>query len=144
MDQYIDFTNAKNGGLLVCEDVQGVRGSSFTARILWRSGPVPVPAVNFDLKLPNGVTLGSVTAGPAATSANKQVQGNVVSGNIKIIVFGINQTEIQTGHLATISMFISPTAFPGFQPLDILGFAFSDAQGSAAKGFCLSGGVTIL
>lgn len=60
--------------------------------------------------LPVGLTFNSVTAGSAAIAAGKTLTSAPITGGVRIMLFGVNQTLIGSGSLGTIQLGIATTA----------------------------------
>lgn len=143
VDEFLDLINASKGGVLICGDVSAIRSTSVTLPIRWRSGAIPVSAMNFDISLPLGVSFGGATPGSVLIQAQKQVLTNIVNGALRVLIFGPNQTEIKGGLLTEIQLQVGASAFQSFQCLAVLNVAFSTPAGFPAKAFAISGGLTI-
>lgn len=146
VSDFVLFVNADRGALLVCEDVAAGRGTSVEVKIKWRQTSLSESAFQFDLILPAGVTFGSIRTGQALLDAQKSIQHALLNNGtaFRVLVFGLNTNEIPDGEIAIVTLNVANNAFPGFHPLDLAGFVFSGAQGTSAKGFAVSGGISIL
>jgi hypothetical protein len=85
-------------------------------------------AVQADFTFSSSFTVTGAAIGPAGTAAGKSVSINNVNGVTKFIVFGLNQTPIGPGVLATLS--VSSTAPPGIYPITLTNLVASDPVGN--------------
>jgi hypothetical protein len=95
---------------------------------LTKASGVSVSALSFDVSFDaNRLTFNQATVGDAALAAGKQVASSIVAeGTLRVIVFGVNQTDIGEGKVTYLSFDIDGNAASGVIPL-----TFSNAAGAA-------------
>lgn len=110
----LSATNETQAVLLVAGIVSGASGSQVTVPVTIIPGQFVPTAIQADFLLPPGVTFVSATAGPAATSAGKNIQTAVITGGVRLLVVGLNQTVMSQGVVATLSLTLGPnkTTYP--------------------------------
>lgn len=113
--------------------VSGTQGTAVNLPVYLKEGTKQVAGVQFDLTIPAGITVASVTPGIAAQAANKSAQGNPVGSNYRILVFGLNQTAISSGPVAIVRLNINPIAALGKRAISILNLSGTDPTGSAVS-----------
>lgn len=104
-------------------------------------GGTEVTGLNFDLNFDaNQLTVQNVSAGSAASSANKSVSwASPSSGAVRVIVFGLNQTPIPNGTVATVTFNVKSSTSPGNSALSLSGATATDSDGGGIS-LSLSGG----
>jgi len=123
--------------------VNGTKGTSINLPVYIKSGTRPVSSVQFDAILPAGITPLSVTPGIAAQAANKSAQGNIIQGGAyRIIIFGINQTEIPSGPVAIIRVSIAGNV-SGKKDISIINISGSDPVGQVVPLASKNGYITV-
>lgn len=135
--------NLTNGSFLALGRLVGIRGGSVNMPVLFFKGKGSVAAVQFDVTIPAGLTFQSVTVGAAATAAGKQVSSNPITGGVRVLVFGINQTLIGSGVLATLVLGVSAGAAVAPASLGIVGVTASNAAGTSVQITASTGTVSI-
>jgi len=132
-------TNATQCGILVGSIMTAHAGDTIAYNIGWIPGPSKIAALQADVMLSSGVTVLSMTAGPAATAAGKTVS---FSGNPNnpVIVFGLNQTPIGDGNIVIATLKLDPSIGPGLYPVVFSNPVASDPLGSA-KPMCVTSGL---
>jgi hypothetical protein len=91
------------------------------------------------------ITAITVTAGSAATAADKSINCNTTGpGQYTCIAVGMNATTIPAGALATVSLAVSATTSATSTAIQILNVAAADATGSPVAAAGSSGTVMIL
>ena len=85
----------------------GFSGANVDIVVSYSSGDTPVSSLQFELTLPPSAGYVSTVTGAAAVAAGKSVTGNAVPGGVRLLLFGLNQTAIGTGTLATIRFSIA-------------------------------------
>ncbi len=99
--------------MLAVSKVTGMPSSPADLTLSFTSGTIPVSTVLLDLSLPASLAFESATMGPAAAGAGKTVQSNPLPGGVRVLIFGLNQTPIATGVLATLRLNISASSVLG-------------------------------
>jgi hypothetical protein len=84
----------------------------------------------------------TIAAGPATTSANKQLSCSSSAGSATCILWGLNDTTVSTGVLATVSLPINHTTDSSSQ-LQLASSAAADSSGSSLGTSATGGTVTI-
>ncbi|HXP87132.1 MAG TPA: IPT/TIG domain-containing protein [Bryobacteraceae bacterium] len=84
----------------------------------------------------------TIAAGPAATGANKQLSCSNSAGSATCILWGLNDTTVSTGVLATVTLPINHTTDSSSQ-LQLTGNAAADPSGSTLATSATGGTVTI-
>jgi chitodextrinase len=93
-------------------------------------GATGVSTLQFDLQLPAALSFSSVTAGSAATAAGKSASGSIVTGGVRVLIFGLNQTTIGTGAVAVVNLTIAGGTGPGSLAVGITNITASDPTGT--------------
>jgi chitodextrinase len=128
---------------LVVGSVTGAPGASVDLQVSFTAGATAVSGLQFDLSLPAGVSYVSVTTGSAATAAGKNAQASAVSGGVRVLVFGLNQTPIALGPLAVIRLSITTGTAAGTWPVGITNIVASDPGGTAVLSNGTNGSVIV-
>lgn len=104
-------------------------GSLVVLPVILSTGSQPISSLQFDLDLPVGVSTDTVIAGSSATSAQKQITTNMVNGDLRVIVSGLNQTAIPSGPVALIGLRLAPSLPTGSFPMNLVNVVASDPSG---------------
>lgn len=114
--------------------------------VQYRADLAKVSAFQFDLQYDRKVISNiSATLGPAAAAAGKTLASAVLSnGNIRYLVFGLNQTVIGDGAVITLKITIAPEAESGAYPLEMLNAVASNPNGIAVPIKVSSGRVVVI
>lgn len=131
-------TNETQAVLLTAGIVSGPAGFNVTVPVTIIPGQFQPSAVQADFLLPSGVTFVSATAGPASTEAAKSIQTAVITGGVRLLVFGLNQTTIGQGVVADLTFTIGPNKT--IYPIDTVGIVASDGTGNTIPA-CGTGGL---
>jgi hypothetical protein len=127
--------------------VGGVMTASPGGTIDWPLTLVPstfsVTGLQADIVIPSSFTVVSVTEGPAATAAGKTVSSNVVNGMERILVFGLNQTPIGLGVVATVQFRVDSATPSRICPISFVDPVASDASGNTILFSAESGSVEV-
>ena len=118
-------------------------GRSVEISVTLTPGATPVSMIQFDLVLPDALSLLSVTAGAAASAAAKTVQGVAKGRTVRVIVFGLNQTPIDSGAVAALRMSIASGTAPGELPLGLSGIVASSPTAEPVATTSTNGAVTV-
>ena len=89
-------------------------GSGAKAGVAYRARRSALSALQFDLQYDQNILAVSVAAGDAAVAAGKVLTTVVLpTGNLRVVIFGFNQTVIADGNLADLRIQVSASASPG-------------------------------
>src|SRR2546422_7188638 len=91
----------------------GNAGAAVNLLVTFTPGSTAVSTLQFDLTFPSALSYVSVSTGSAATTVGKSASGNVISGGVRILIFGLNQNAIGSGSIATVSLNIAGGTAPG-------------------------------
>ena len=114
---------------LCLEKAIGIAGTTVSVPVSISTGSVGISSIQFDLGYGAGVSSDTVTIGPAAQSAGKSLQSNFVDGRVRVLVFGLNQSVIQSGVVAIAKLRLSAFLPAGDIPVTLSAVTASDAQG---------------
>ncbi|MDE2018926.1 MAG: peptidoglycan-binding protein [Patescibacteria group bacterium] len=123
--------------------VSGEVGSSVVLPVNFASGTTDVSSLQFDLALPTGVVYASVAGGAVATAAGKDAVASAISGGLRILVAGLNQTPISSGPLASITLNLVSGLSAGQYALTPSNVVFSDPNGNAVTPNGQPGNLTV-
>lgn len=104
-------------------------GSLVTLPVSLSTGSQSISSLQFDLDLPAGVTSDTVAQGASTIAAQKQVSSNIVNGDLRVIVSGLNQTTIPSGSVALITLRLASTLPTGTFPMTLSNVVASDPAG---------------
>ena len=123
--------------------VTGGAGGTVDLPVTFTAGATDVSAVQFDLTFPSALSYLSVTTGSAAAAASKSASASAISGGARVLLFGLNQTAIGSGSIATVRLDIADGATPGALAVGITGIVASDPDGAAVATNGSGGSVTV-
>lgn len=112
-----------------CHAAPAPAGSLVTLPVTLSTGSQPISALQFDLDLPVGVSTESVTTGSSAIAAQKQISANMVNGDLRVIISGLNQSAIPSGPIAQITLRLASSLPTGSFPMNLSNVAASDPGG---------------
>jgi hypothetical protein len=121
----------------------GLPGTSVDVPISLSPGTTAVSSLQFDLVFPSSLAWISTAAGPASSSAGKDVSSAALPSGVRIIIFGLNQTSIGAGTVAVVRLLIAPGTPAGALTAGITGMTGSKADGSAVSVTGTPGIVTV-
>lgn len=124
-------------------NASGTAGAAVNIPVTFSPGTTAVATLQFDLSLPAALSYGSIATGAAATAAGKSAQASVIAGGIRVVVFGLNQTAIGSGTLATITFNIAPGTTAGNLAIGITGIVASDPNGAGVSSTGTGGSVAV-
>lgn len=104
-------------------------GTSVTLPVTLSTGTQAIAALQFDVDLPVGVSTDTVTAGSSAIAAQKQISTNMVNGDLRVIISGVNQNAIPSGPVALISFKLAPSMPTGTFQMTLANVVASDPAG---------------
>ncbi len=119
-------------------------GSSVNLTVSLTPGTTSISTLQFDLQTPAALVYSSTTTGDAAAAAGKSAAGSSVSGGVRVIVFGLNQTAIGAGPIAVVTLVIAAGTPAGTLPLTVANQTASDPAGLAASLGSVNGQVTVV
>ena len=104
-----------------------------------------VAAIQFDILFDYAIlALASITAGPATTSAGKDINFSAIEpGRARAIIAGLNQNVISDGTIANALFNVNRNAPGGEQSLALSGVLLSDPNGAAVPSESVSGRINI-
>lgn len=121
--------NLQNGPLIALGHLSTPKNTNVSIPVTFFKGKSSVASLQFDIMLPGGIIFQSVTLGPAGTAAGKQVASSLVAGVVRVIVFGLNQTTIESGQLVMLNISVTSSANVGPISLGISGLTASTGNG---------------
>ncbi len=125
----------------------GQAGTTVNLSVRLTAGATGVSTLQFDLSLPSGVTSSNppnVTTGSAASAAGKSASASIQSsGAVRVLIFGMNQTAIGSGTLATVGLTIASGTAPGTLTVGVSGIVASDAGGNNVATSGTNGSVVV-
>ena len=139
----VDAINLSEGGLVALDRVSGAKGASVNIPIAYFKGKGSITSLQFDVLLPTGITFQSVTIGPAGTAAQKSVSANAVANGVRVLIFGVNQTVIGDGLLATFRVAIGASVPSGSTSLGVTGVTASNGAGVGVQVTASTGTITV-
>ncbi|MBZ5496038.1 MAG: hypothetical protein LAP85_06505 [Acidobacteriia bacterium] len=122
----------------------GNAGASVDLAVSLTPGSVGVSTLQFDLQLSSSLSHVSTTTGTAAAAAQKSASANVVSGGVRVLVFGLNANTIGAGSVAVVRLTIAGGAPAGAIPVAIINITSSDPNGNTVPTTGIDGVVTVL
>ena len=132
------------GATLSLDAVSGQAGTTVDIPIQFNPGTNAVSAIQMNLLLPTAVTAVSATGGSAANAAGKSVSTNVSGTTWTFLIFGLNQTAIGAGTLATARVTIAPGTLDGNLIIAVANPVFVDPNGvSIPSGSNTNGVLTV-
>lgn len=114
---------------VACHAAPAPAGSLVTLPVTLSTGTQAISSLQFDLDLPVGVSTETVAAGSSAITAQKQISTNMVNGDLRVIVSGLNQTAIPSGPVALITLRLAPSMPTGSFPMNMVNVVASDPAG---------------
>jgi len=104
-----------------------------------------VAAMQFDILFDYAIlALTDVTAGPATSSADKDINFSAIEpGRVRAIIAGLNQNVISDGTIANALFNVNRNAPDGEQSLSLSGVLLSDPDGAAVPSESVSGRISI-
>jgi hypothetical protein len=118
-------------GTITIGKVTAAPGASVEVPITLAAGASKaISTLQFDLVLPKGVTVGEVKTGSASSAAGKTVNSAKVPDGLRVIVFGLNQTALASGDVASIQLTVDKGVTGKSIPLTMKGVVVSDDKGN--------------
>lgn len=116
-----------------------------------KTGPVSVPltivpgqllpaSLQVDVLLPTGVTFVSAVAGQSTTDAGKLAQAAPITGGVRVIVFGLNQTPLAQGPIVTLNLTVGSSVAKGIYPISMVNPVASNGAGNSIP-VCVTSGI---
>ncbi|MDE2019052.1 MAG: hypothetical protein KGJ13_01750, partial [Patescibacteria group bacterium] len=140
---FIYSVAAAGAPTIIIGTASGQAGSSVVLPVNFASGTTDVSALQFDITLPTGISYVSIATGTVAIAANKDVMAAAISGGMRVLVAGLNQTPIGTGLLANITLNASNTIPLGQYTLAPINIVFSDPNAIEVVSSSQSGSITV-
>ena len=134
---------AQTAGITVGSD-SGYPGATVTIPVNFTPGAADVSTVQFDLMFASTLSSGTISTGPAALSAGKSASSNVITGGVRVLIFGLNQNVIGSGVIANVQMNISPSAPLGAISVNISNIVASDPYANQAMVVGIAGSVVVV
>jgi len=72
----------------------GLPGTNIDLQINFTPASATVSSLQFDLTFPPSLIYVATAEGSAATAAGKSAIGNVITGGVRVMIFGLNQKKI--------------------------------------------------
>lgn len=139
----LDSVNASSGAI-VAAGVRAVRvGQIVTLPITFIPSTFKVAALQTDVLLPTGFSLVSFSTGSAVTSAGKSISQAPISGGLRFLVFGLNQTTLSEGLITNLRLRVDATVIPNFYPITLSVPSASDPSGNSQILSTMSGTVVV-
>ncbi len=128
---------------LAVGSVTGAPGTAVDVPVTFTAGTTAVSTLQFDLTFPSALSYVSVTTGSAATAAGKSASASAISGGVRVLIFGLNQTAIGSGPIATVRLNIASGTAAGALTVGITGIVASDPTGATVSTTGSGGTVTV-
>jgi cohesin domain-containing protein len=105
-------------------------GATVLVSVDYRAKGDQVAAIQFDVLFdPTEVAITAVNPGPASTDAGKTVASNLIApGQMRVLIFGLNQSVIGDGIVATLTAVVGPDVQQGQSRLE-----FDQALGASPE-----------
>lgn len=126
-ERLLTETNATETALLIAPVMDAQIGSPVDVPLILVPGPNGNTAVQFNISVPEGLSILSVTTGPAANAVGKSVSFSTSTDSA--VVFGLNQTKLVEGVVAIAHLEVSLNAKAGLYPFEMNTPVASDANG---------------
>lgn len=136
--------HADSGAVLVADVAVVHPGDTFDLPLRLVPGTFSVASIQGDILISTGVVFVSAATGPASTAAGKSISSNSINGAIRILDFGLNQTPIDEGIIATVKVRIPGGTRPGEYPIVITNPVASDPNGQNVRIYTMSGGFEVI
>jgi hypothetical protein len=141
---YILIVRASDTATITVGSVTINSGTAGNLPVNFITGPIGVSAISFDISLPSPMIYSSTSIGNASLNAGKMIQSNIqTSGKLRVLIFGLNQTEINTGTIANISYSIPSNTSSGLIPILIDNVIMSDPNANNVVGLGVGGTILI-
>ena len=95
---------------LAAQDTSGDAGSEVELRISLTTGASDISSLRFELSLPSQLSYVSTATGPASADAGKTASAAPNNAGVLVLVFGLNDTAIGPGVIATVRLAIAASA----------------------------------
>ncbi len=120
--------------------VSGVNGSTVDLPISFMAGTNEVSSLQFDLSIPSGLGYISISKNVVA---GKTVQANVMADKLRVIVFDLNRTPINTGQIAVIKLKIASSVPNNAFNLNLSNILASSPDATVVKASGLNGKIKV-
>lgn len=121
----------------------GLPGSAVDLTINFSPGTTGVATLQFDLGFSSALTPVFTTTGTAASNAGKSASGSAISGGVRVIIFGMNQTVIGAGSVCVVRFNIASGTLPATLTVAISNVVTSDPQGGNVPSSAANGSITV-
>lgn len=119
-------------------------GTTIDYPIHFKKSTQAVSALQFDLDIPIGATVLSVSPGIAAQAAGKDAVGNSIASTLyRVLVFGINQNVIQSGPIAVVKISIASSSTKGKKNMTLTNLSASSPLGAGVPLTKKDGSITV-
>jgi len=109
-------------------------GQAVASSVQYSAQRAKVSAFVFDLAFDTSALKITATAGSALTAAGKSLaQAVQPNGNIRFVIFGLNQNVIEDGSLIDLQMTFSADSRPGAYDLNIVNLSAADPDANAVS-----------
>ncbi len=102
-----------------------------------------VATFQVDVMFGTPLTYSSLSAGPVADAAGKEVTGTAISGGARVIVVGLNQNTMGDGVVANLTLGIAANATEGSYPVNLVSPSLADPDAQSVDVTTLNGVVTV-
>lgn len=110
--------------------VAGAKNQTIDLPIYFKAGVNSVSGVQFDLALSTGLSVVGSDIGIAAKVAEKSIQVAPIPGGVRVLIFGLNNNQINSGSVAILKIAVSQNAQAGKRAIPIGSIAASSPIGT--------------
>jgi len=111
---------------------QARAGETVESSVQYRAQGAEVAALNFDLAFDDSVLTITPTVGSAAADAGKGLEYTVLpSGNLRVLIFGVNENVIGDGSLIDLTIEVSADSSPGPHVIEFVDATFASPDAEA-------------
>lgn len=137
------FANGGKSALFSMGISTSTRGQTLQIPLSFVRGTSGISSLQQDFVMPSSFTLVSVAAGPSAIAAGKSVQMSTTGGVSRLIIFGLNQTSIDSGIVAIATVRSTANIPLGIYSIGAINPVASDANGIGVPISAISGWVKV-
>jgi cohesin domain-containing protein len=129
---------------LSIDSATGTAGETVKIPVTLRTDGSAISALQFDVEYDDAAMFVTAAIGPASAGADKKVSASdVVKNRKRVLIFGLNQTNIKDGVIVLLLAEVKPDAAPGEHPLKLLSASGSNSKGESIRLQTSGGGVTV-
>jgi Cohesin domain len=129
---------------LSIDSATGTAGETVKIPVTLRTDGSAVSALQFDVEYDDVAMFLTAAIGPATAGADKKVNSSDVAKNRKrILIFGLNQTNIKDGVIVLLLAEVKPDTAPGSRPLKLLSATGSNSKGQSIRLQTSGGGMAV-